>query len=150
MQVINGNNAVIIAKHFTIQELVPEHVYDERGERAWQLLDERLILTLDALRGRFGPMIVNNWHMVKKPSWAPHERQWAGLRTEESPWGTQYSQHRHGRAADILFKNFTAESVREYILANPDEFPLIGSLELGTSWFHCDTRNCDRIMTYTP
>lgn len=141
---------IVTAKHFDIRELVPRHVYTERGDKAWELLDYRAILTLDALRERFGPMIVNNWHMTNRPSWTAKERQWAGLRTPSSPWGTQYSQHRHGRAFDVLFRDHSSEDVRAYVLANPDEFPYIGSLELGVSWFHFDVRNCDRIKTYTP
>ena len=140
----------IRANHFTIQELVPRHVYEDRGDKAWELLDDRAIITLDALRERYGPMIVNNWHMVNKPSWALKERQWAGLRTPQSPWGTQYSQHQHGRAFDVLFRDYLSKDVRGEILANPSIFPYIGSLELGVSWFHFDVRNCDRIKTYTP
>lgn len=140
----------ITAKHFDIRELVPEQVYLDRGDKAWELLDDRAILTLDALREHFGPMIVNNWHMFNHPSWTPKLRQWAGLRTSDSPWGTQYSQHQFGRAFDVIFRDWRSKDVRAYILANPDKFPYIGSLELGVSWFHFDVRNCERIKTYTP
>ncbi len=141
---------MIKAKHFDIRELVPLHVFEDRGSKAWQLLDDRLIITIDQLRERFGPMVINNWHFKNKPSWANKERQWSGLRTEDSPYGTQYSQHRHGRAADCLFRDFTAEEIRQYVLSNHGEFTHIGSIELGTSWFHFDVRNCDKIMTYKP
>jgi len=48
-----------ICKHFKIQELVPPAVFDARGERAWELLDERMLITLDKLRERYGPVTVN-------------------------------------------------------------------------------------------
>lgn len=131
--------------HFAIHELVPPAVFQERGESAWQLLDDRMLMTLDRLRKRYGPITVNNYH------WGG-EREWSGLRTTDSPFGTQYSQHRFGRAADCLFQNISTDEVRNEILAFPDHraFALIGSVERGTSWLHFDVRNCDRIMTYYP
>lgn len=130
-------------KYFIIQELVPPQVYEDRGEAAWELLDERLIITLDQLRDVYGPIIVNNWH-------TGGDREWSGLRTEESPFGTRYSQHRFGRAADCLFMWADANSVRDDILRDPSNFIFINSIELDTSWLHFDVRNCDRIKTYTP
>jgi hypothetical protein len=46
--------------HFSVHELVPRSVFEKRGERAWQLLDERLLITLDRLRERYGSTTVNN------------------------------------------------------------------------------------------
>jgi hypothetical protein len=132
-----------IPKHFKVHELVPRHVFEERGEAAIELLDDRLLRTLDALRDKFGSMTVNNWF------WGGN-RQWSGLRTERSPHGTMYSQHRFGRAADCLFKDHTAEQVRRYVLDNPSEFPFITFVELDISWFHFDVRNCPSITTWSP
>jgi hypothetical protein len=77
---------------------------------------------------------------------------WSCLRTEGSPFGTEYSQHRFGRAADCIFADVTAEQVRQDVLDNPDDedFKYITSIELGVDWFHFDVRNCNRIMTYYP
>ena len=132
-------------EHFEIHELVPPNVFAERGERAWELLDERLLISLDLLRKRFGPMTVNNYYWGK-------DREWSGLRTSDSPYYSRFSQHSFGRAADCLFKNKTAEEVRKEIINNPDDpdFELIGSVELGVSWLHFDVRNCERIKTYHP
>lgn len=132
-------------KHFAIQELVPPKVYEERKDKAWQLLDERLLITLDRLRKRYGPMTVNNWHWGK-------DREWSGLRTPDSPYYSRYSQHSFGRAADCLFSNTTTEAVRQDILDNPDDpdFEFIGSVELDVGWLHFDVRNCERVMAYRP
>lgn len=130
-------------EYFSVKELVPKHVYADRGERAWDLLEPNALRTLDALRTAYGPITINNWAIGG-------DRQWSGLRTDKAPVGTAYSQHQFGRAFDCLFNNITAEAVRVDILANPDKFPFINSLELGTSWLHFDTRNCDRILTYSP
>jgi len=128
---------------FSIQELVPKAVYEARGEKAWELLDDRLLITLDELRRAFGSITVNNWA-------SGGNRNWSGLRTAESPYGTEFSQHRFGRAADCLFNHSEVDIVRQIILTEPDRFPLIGAVELGTPHLHFDIRNCERIKTYYP
>lgn len=132
-------------KHFALHELLPVKSYQLRGEKGWALLDERLLITLDRLRKRYGPMTVNNWF------WGG-EREWSGLRTSDSPFYSRYSQHSFGRAADCLFSTVTVDEVREDILTKLDEpiFEFIGSVELGVSWLHFDVRNCNRIETYRP
>ena len=129
--------------HFIIEELVSKGTFAARGEKAWQLLDDRLLITLDSLRKKYGSMTVNNW------KWGG-DREWSCLRTVDSPWFSTYSQHSFGRAADIIFKDVTAEQVRQDILANKDDtaFEFINSFEEATSWLHIDVRNCDRVLTY--
>ncbi|MCP3898619.1 MAG: hypothetical protein GY707_02670, partial [Desulfobacteraceae bacterium] len=117
--------------HFDIHELVPQAVLRDRGDKAWELLDERVLIILDRLRVRYGKMTVNNYH------WGGN-RMWSGLRTPNSPYYRTYSQHSFGRAVDCLFDEKSAEEVRQDILANPDDpdFELIGSIELDVSWLH--------------
>jgi hypothetical protein len=132
-------------KHFKIEELVPRHVHEDRGNKAWYLLDTRSLQTLDALRDQFGSLTVNNW------CWGGN-RQWSGLRTEASPYGSQYSQHRFGRAFDCISATVTAETMRQYIMSHPEEFPLITAIEVGVSWLHFDVRGSrkpsDSILTF--
>jgi len=132
-------------QYFSIHELVPPDVFRQRQEKAWELLDERLLIALDRLRDRYGSMTVNNYFWGR-------DREWSGLRTPDSPYFSPFSQHTFGRAADCLFANLAVEDVRREILADPTDpaFELIGSIELGVSWLHFDVRNCDRIMTYYP
>lgn len=131
-------------KHFILEELVPEMTHRLFGDKAWEFLDERALMVLDRLREKFGSITVNNW------KWGG-PRQWSGLRTEESPYGTQYSQHRAGRAFDCVFKAADPETVRTYILEHPEEFPEIGGLELGTpTWVHFDVRHHDGIKAFYP
>lgn len=136
---------MIKCSHFAIQELVPPHIYRKRGEKAWQLLDDRLLLTLERLRTKYGPMTINTWANGG-------DRQWSGLRTPGSPYYSETSQHSFGRAADCLFRDHSAEDVRQDILESPNSemFRLINSLELGVSWLHIDVRNCDRILAFKP
>lgn len=132
-------------RHFSLHELLPPDVYYKRGEMGWQLLDERLLRSIDALRDRYGPMTVNNWR------WGGN-REWSGLRTPDSTYYSLYSQHTFGRAADCLFVEISSEEVRREILDYPDDeaHKLIQSVELDVDWLHIDVRNCDRIMTYRP
>lgn len=135
-------------EHFIIEELVDPTTFEKRGEKAWELLDDRLLMTLDMLRNRYGKMTVNNWKWtLNKPG-----REWSGLRTPQSPWYSTYSQHTYGKAADIIFANISAEEVRQDILREPDDidFQYINSFEEGTSWLHIDVRNTDRIKTFKP
>ncbi len=54
---------MIRAKHFSIQEYVPRHIYELRGEKAWELIDPRLILLNDTIREFINsPMVINTWH----------------------------------------------------------------------------------------
>jgi hypothetical protein len=132
-----------IPEFFRPQELVPNSVWSERGMNSLELLDDRLLITLDDLRKAYGSITINDWLWGGK-------NHWRGLRTSDSPVGTQYSQHRFGRAADCTFRHVSAEDVRADILNHPDRFPLINSVELDTSWLHFDVRNCERIKTYRP
>lgn len=133
-----------IPEHFSAHELVPPKVYKDRGDKAFQLIDVRVLLTLDALRERFDSMTVNNYYWGK-------DRKWSGLRTPDSPYYSPYSQHTFGRAADCLFKKHSADVVRREILDNPDHFPFITFIELDVNWLHFDVRNIDnRIVTWSP
>ncbi len=131
--------------NFRIEELVPPQVFKDRGQKAWQLLDDRMLITLDRLRERNGSMTINDW------VWGG-DREWSGLRTADSPYYSKYSQHTYGKAYDIIFKHVTAEKVRQDILAKPDDkvFEYINSIELGVSWLHCDSRNQKRICAFHP
>lgn len=128
-------------KHFEIHELVPKHIYESRGERAWELLDERALFTLDLLRDRFGPITVNNYAFGGS-------RQWSGLRTAQSPYYSETSQHSFGRAFDCLFRDSKAEAVRRHILSDPGDYNITG-IELNVAWLHFDCRNSFKIKTFT-
>lgn len=136
-----------IPKHFGIKELVPKQVFADRGEKAWQLLDDRILLTIDMLREKYGSITINDWSWKKD---GEKFSQWRGLRTADSPYYSKYSQHSFGNAVDLIFKHVTAEQVRQDILANPVDpaFVYINSFEEGTSWVHLDCRNVQRILTF--
>lgn len=143
-----------ICKYFDIRELVSEAAYKARDERCWQLLDTGMLITLDQLRERFGPAVVNTWHSLALQN-AYGFRSQSGLRdvtfydTAED-YIKSHSQHKYGRGADVLFRNYSAEEVRKEVLSNPKDFPFLKAVELGVNWFHFDTRNCTPIFTFKP
>ena len=131
-------------QHFNIKELVPPQVYKDRGQKAWQLLNPDLLVALDALRATFGPAVVNDW------SWGGKYKQ-SGLRT--SKIGATYSQHRYGNAADIKFKNVSAQEVRQAIRADKDYWAnFIRRIENKVNWLHVDISNTgsSKIQWFNP
>ena len=135
-------------KHFDIRELVSPLVWKERGEMALQLLDPNLLRVIDRLQEKFGTMIINNW-------------QWGGNRDlcgfrghsdipklKQEGIYLKNDQHQLGNAIDAVFKNTTAEIVRQYIIAHPDEYPEITGIEKNVSWLHIDTRNWYKLVLF--
>ncbi|QIB67177.1 hypothetical protein [Kineobactrum salinum] len=151
-----------IPKHFSVEEFVPELAYQERGEQAWELLDERMLITADQCREEFGPTFVNTWFSERLIA-VYGRREWSGLRTlgyyqsvhDDDAFGlhkylTSYSQHKYGRAFDALFRDTPADEARDYIRRHPKQFPYLTAMETGTSWFHGDVRNVRKLMEFTP
>ena len=136
------------SKYFKIQELVSKQTYEKYGEKSWIFLDERLILTLDALREYFNaPITVNNW------LWGGNLQQ-RGLRTNcdeivknKTLKNSLYvSQHCLGKAVDFNVKNHKVKDVYKVILENPKAFPYIKRIEninKTPTWVHIDIANTE-------
>ena len=129
--------------HFFTQEFVDPEIWDLRGNKSIELIDERILITADQLREQFGATTINDW------CWGG-DRENSGLRTTYSPYYSPTSQHTFGRAIDCLFNNVTAEAARAFILKNPSKFPHITFIEDKVSWLHIDCRNCERISVWNP
>ncbi len=126
--------------HLKLQELVDPGIYGARGERAWELLQPSALRTLDLLRDKFGPITVNNWH-----NGGAHKE--SGLRRFDTTTGAVWSMHRYGGAFDCKFQKTTARQVYDYVLAHPDEFPeltTVENIDATPTWFHFDVRNHDK------
>lgn len=137
------------ARYFDIRELVPESIYLERGEEAWQLIDDRLITNLDSLKtqledlyGRKIPLIVNNW------MWGG-DRVCSGLRTPGQGCYNPQSQHAFGRAVDPICE-IPAPDIREHIRQERIVLPYPASFEEfnGMGWVHMDMRNMSNGHTH--
>ncbi|ATG77625.1 hypothetical protein [Pseudoalteromonas sp. 1_2015MBL_MicDiv] len=127
---------VPLAPSFTFKELVPQSIYNLYSDDPLFLVhffDPKALRTLQKLRDKFGSCIVNNW------SWGG-ANQYRGYRPLDCTIGAKRSQHKLGKAFDCSFKNYTAQQVRDYVLAHPQEFPYITAIEGQVSWFHFDVR----------
>lgn len=127
-------------KYFLAQELVTPDVYGLRKERSYELFDGAALDSLIALREKFGPITVNNWH-------AGGTYKESGLRDPLTKTGALFSQHKFGRAFDCKFRNITVQEVFTYVVENPERFPLITCVEdvsFTPTWFHFDTRRHSR------
>jgi len=142
---------IYIPKYFGIKELTPPEMGSiiQRNGVEWAfatLFDPHLLITLDYLRGQFGVMICNDWVLGGRNTYR-------GFRPDGCGVGAVYSQHRFGRAADLITTTSSPDEIRGEILNNPDSarYKYIGGLELGTSWLHIDTRQRrDGIVTFRP
>lgn len=138
-----GRNNMYISDKFEPYEFVPESIYENYGEKSLWFIDDRMLITADQLREKYGKMIINNWY------W-DGQFDSRGFRPPGDPEGADLSQHRFGRALDIDFKEEDVDKVRQDILNNKGQYPFVHAVELDVSWLHIDCRNCDRILTFRP
>lgn len=133
------------SKTFRIEELVPPSIFNDRGELAWELIDEKLIITIDQIKKDFpnGTMTINDW------VWGGQYHH-SGIRDITSPDYKKYSMHSWGKAADIKFSKYSVEEVRQYVVNNPDKYPYVKGIEdfPGMSWLHVDVRNRDSLIKF--
>lgn len=124
-------------KYFHLDELFPQKMIENIPEYVlFQMLDPRLIITIDKIRERFGkPMIINNWAV----SGLFHYR---GYRPASPAIGSPLSQHKFGRAVDFDIEGHKAEEVRVDIIKNKshDDYKYIRGLEADVNWVHIDFR----------
>lgn len=126
--------------HFTLAELVPPELLAAHPEDVlWGLLEPRMLWTLDALRERFGPIACNDWRS------GGHNR-YRGLRPHDCTTGAALSDHKFGRAADLVPLRAGVDEVRAAIRAEPDRetFKHITVVEEDVPWLHLGFRNRDR------
>lgn len=129
-----------IPMHFKANELIDRHTYQKyqsRGDK-WMLgvlFDDRLLKLIDILREKFGPMTINDW------SWGG-QSQYRGWRSPGCDIGATLSQHRFGRAVDMIPKDMHPKLIRQDIIKYQSCRPYrhIGGLEMGISWLHIDVR----------
>jgi hypothetical protein len=125
-------------RHFVLQELVPKEVFDVLGEKAWILLDGRILWTLDALRDKIGvALTVNDWS-------SGGNFQQRGFRTVAID--ARYSQHMRGAAADFDIQGIAADDFRQRVRGGHfgKELKYITRIEDNVNWIHIDTADVDR------
>jgi len=134
-------------KHFVIEELVPQELYDQVTalplhvdmiqQLLWGMFDEKILRAIDWIKEEYSPndpVTINNW------KWGGN-RNWSGLRTTWSGYYREGSQHSIANAFDLVFKNITAEEIRLDLMSRKD-VPFT-RVEGGVSWLHIDNRPTD-------
>lgn len=136
-----------IPKYFQPYELVPREVYEEfkrrnRLNQIWWLFDPRILKVGDRVRERYGKMVANTW-------WWGGEHQYRGFRPPGCRVGTTWSQHRFGRAEDLVPVEVSVEEIRKDI-RNGEDFGWITCIEEKVSWLHLDCRNYSGLLRVYP
>lgn len=134
--------------NFELRELVPPSVYKRLGEKAWTLLNEDALRSLQAVRDKFGPIVINSWHVGGSFTES-------GLREPESKTGAKNSAHKRGMAFDCKPRMCLPQEMYDYILDNQSEFPLIRrveNIEYTPTWVHIDVvpHNAPSIRVFKP
>lgn len=135
-----------IPKYFQLYELMPPELYtydmmvsEEARERAFATyFDEKLLITIDVIREIIGlPLICNTWFQ-------DGNRKNCGLRTQTCSVGAAQSQHKLGKAVDLICHKMSAEDMRKKIEENKDKLPYHIRIEKGVNWLHIDTKERGR------
>jgi len=137
-----------IPKYFQPYELVPKETYrilERQGKlnQVWWLFDPRILLVGDRLRKRYGKMVANTW-------WWKGQHSFRGWRPSECTIGAARSQHRFGRALDLIPLEATVEEIHSEIIGNGEDFGFITCVEIGVSWLHVDCRNYQGLLIVHP
>lgn len=107
----------------------------------WQFIDQRIIDTIHNLRTRYGKMIMNDYE------WNGNN-EYRGYRQWSCNVGAMFSQHKFGRAADLVPVETDIHVIQQDILADPwhPDFRHITTIELDIPWLHIDCRDHDKRM----
>ncbi|WP_051177326.1 hypothetical protein [Halodesulfovibrio aestuarii] len=143
-----------IPQHFSIEELLPPPVllpapfkaaYCKDKSALFRLFDYRILLTLDRLRDRYGPCLVNNWHWFSETEWkngAAEMFRFSGWRPVDCGEGAALSEHKLFRAMDCKFSKTIPDEIWDEMLADAraPQFEYMQRIEAfgGMSWFHFD------------
>lgn len=132
-------------KYFELYELLPPELYkadyytsEAARERGWELMDEKLLITIDIIRGEIvkAPLICNTWYQDGC-------RRDSGYRTADCKVGAKKSQHKLGKAVDLLCAKYSAEEIRQLIEDNQHLLPYPIRIEKNTAWLHIDVKDMD-------
>ena len=123
---------------FKLYELIPRNIYKiyNGSEKLWYLFDNRILVMAQSLRDRYGKMSANTWY------W-DGAHQYRGWRPFSLSIGAKLSQHKFGRAIDLVPTEVSVDEIRNDIKENymNDDFRFITCIEDNTSWLHTDCRN---------
>ncbi len=127
--------------NFTLQELVPQSIFNQLGDLAWQFMDTRVLKNIQYIREKTGlPITINKYSTGLQNRGYDPKKAYGGYRETNS-------QHTMGRALDFNIGNWTTQQAHAWIKANYKNFPEpCITLENPTdtpTWTHMDVRYRD-------
>jgi hypothetical protein len=136
-------------KHFSLDEMVCEHVYDTFGGIVWSFFDIRLLVTLDTIREYIDKSIyINSWMVHGEFSQRGFRCIQCQLVKDAIKAKRLYvSPHMTGQGVDFDITGMTAEQGRQWIITNQDILPYNIRLENAVDWIHLDVRGGDQKIT---
>lgn len=144
-------------KHFTLTELVdPWFITHCKEDACWNMLDDNALRAIDALRDKFGPLLINGRGYAE-----------SGLRRPDTKTGAKFSMHKYfsarkAGAFDLkpLQKGVTVRMMYDWIMANQAEAYAMGirrveDIQYTPTWLHVDskdtgTENVGKIVVVKP
>lgn len=142
--------AIYRPEHFSLDELVCQHVYQKFGDIAWQFFDERLLKILDLIRNSLKlPIFVNNWLIHGNYDERGFRCIQCSLVQKTITENRVYvSPHMTGQGVDFDVEGMTSAEVRLWIIKNDRILPCPIRLEGNVNWVHLDTRDAERGSVY--
>jgi len=136
-------------KWFRIEELVSQARYNdfvdrEKEYQLWWLFDPGILKAADNIRSYYGRMVANTW------LWGGVHN-YRGFRGPSCTIGADDSQHRFGRALDLVPLDTPVEDIRRDIIRG--DFiggDFITCIEIGIPWLHIDGRNYKGLLQIRP
>lgn len=131
-------------RHFAVQELVPQSVYEAERDAAIRYVAPALQLALEDVRALLAShyagrviMLVNTW------MWCGRFR-FRGYRDPDCGVGAKGGEHYRGTAADfdvyVERRRLEPENVRRLIADHRDQVPTMTRMERGVNWVHIDCK----------
>ena len=134
---ITGCPKLFQSQNFDICEFVSRETLNNYGQLSQWFIDERCLITAEAIKKHFGNrrVRINDW------KWKG-QFNWRGYRIHGCGVGKPNGQHYFGRAIDFDIEGLDCESVRQEIIVNHKKiFQHVTAIELDTkSWVHVDFR----------
>lgn len=135
-------------KYFILEELVSRKAFETiNHDQLWSIFDPNLLRAADWIKETFSlnsPVTINNW------KWGGN-RQFSGLRQSGDDYYSPTSMHSAGKALDMIFKNKTAEEIRQAIRDfeyKGNIVPYITRIEDEVTWLHIDTKSTGKYQVH--
>lgn len=163
-EILGGSFSKYELGYFAGHELLPPEIWSVWGDKGLMFVDIRMLWTADAMREHFGkPAYVNTYNLpqrVRQKTRAGSKtpigyRRDSGLRLFDYGGSENLTQHKFGRAIDIVIDGVSASEIRQEIQQHPKSpaFRFITRVENDRGIYNhldCAFTNVDGIHFFNP